>query len=200
MINLSTYEKPQPLRRIIDDVLEPEKLQRFRLLDDAYRAAKRGEIPWEHLDCAEEEWQGLHHEIDDSAKEIFATGELLIRGWVEGATDQEPTTLLPSTLTESQLWVAENEVRANGKRYVSCSVIQRASSPLDESATTLQPGSPGRPVDPKMKAAYQEAFVRVEAGEKKDAVALEIAKKYDVPETTLRTCLKPSRTPVWAKS
>jgi len=44
-MDYSAYEKAQPLRRLIDDIMEPEKLQRFRLLDDAYRAAKRGEIP-----------------------------------------------------------------------------------------------------------------------------------------------------------
>jgi len=41
---------------------------------------------------------------------------------------------------------------------------------------------------------------RVGSGEKREAVALEVANKYGVKEATLRTYLKPSRTPKWAKS
>ena len=42
IVNLSAYDEPQPLRRLIKDILSPKELDRFRQLDEAYRAARRG--------------------------------------------------------------------------------------------------------------------------------------------------------------
>ena len=137
--------------------------------------------------------------IDDGAKETLARGELLVRGWLPGGSSQQPTLLPPGLLADGQLWVAENEVRANGQRYVSCMLVRSNAALATGSAEGPNLVHLGRP-HLNMQAAYQEAVARIEAGEKRDAVAFELAKKYGVLETTLRTYLKPSRAQKWAKN
>ena len=143
-MNLSAYDEPQPLRRLIEDILSPKELDSFRQLDEAYRAARRGDLPFEDLDSADGEWQPP--QVDRRrAKETLARGELLLRGWLHGGSSQQPTLLPPGLLADGQLWVAENEVRANGQRYVSCMLVRSNAALATGSAEGPKPGSPGRP-------------------------------------------------------
>jgi hypothetical protein len=188
-MDLSAYDSPQPLRRLLQDLLSEQESERLRELQFADFLLEQRALPPAAVETAQDEQEELLEEIRRRAMELLSAGTLIVRGWLEGAQDREPTEVFYSILSNGYINVLDNRIFVDGKRYIGCTVTRRAPE------HTVNPGSGGRPMDPKLKAACDEAIPRVQAGEKKDVVALEVAQKYGVSHETLRTYLKPSRTP-----
>jgi hypothetical protein len=225
MISSSDLQEPHLLRRLVDKVLSPEELRNYVLLEEVVHTPSRsggvppgarGLIPkWKHLEQTA---------IERVRQELNSLFDVSFFGWRKDSTNREPEELTQETLCGSELFLPENDIQTpDGLYYQSCLAVLRDSvsctngirgvkgKPLFyshecpptswyEEPPRVKAGSPGRPPSRNMKAAYEEAIARIARGEKKDTVALEMAEKYRVSESTLRTYLKPSKTPAWAKN
>lgn len=225
MISSSDLQEPHLLRHLVDKVLSPEELKDYVLLEDiVHKQSRGGGVPPGARPLISR-WKTFEKTaIDRVRQELSTLFDVSFFGWPQGSTNREPEELTHETILGSTFFLPENDIQTpDGLHYQSCLAVLRDAvsctngvrsvkgKPLFyshecpptswyEEPPRVKAGSPGRPTSSNMKSAYEEAVARIARGEKKDTVALEMAEKYKVSESTLRTYLKPSKTPAWAKN
>jgi hypothetical protein len=218
MIDPSDYREPRLLSSLIEQVLSEEDWRNFRVLESAFPASKDVENLPPPLVILKDRWDNLKRIAGERIKvEVRSLGDLSVFGWPENCPNRQPQLLDRSLLRSAEFLAYNNEIRVpDGPRYQSCvyvatdvvslehGIYMANKKPLffwHENPPTSWYGRPvdrparsrGRPRDPKLTAAQEEAERREALGESTAVANAAAAEQFGVTPRQVRDRRKPSR-------